>query len=358
MLTYLDWYVSGYTESLRRVLSLMGGEPNVMCRQMFGRRLDPMSDLEALGAKLRLTLSSMGGSGAIPRGMYDADDHEGNLASFENFLLPFALLPDDVRAGAARIGEAVPAMFRTVAVQPSADLVAALARAKPPAGQEEAVRKEFAAATWFVDLPHGAILVGDLGVRALFVQPSPTLGTVAVCAVLTVPGSNRTAGRLMWLLGDRVGEVSGLVDGDVDRRLLQDEAEDFLALLVLYRLHADKAQRATLPRLTREQATSRKARQHHKRASLFSVESLAPPADRFGRARATGQGGWKLGWRSDVAGHFKTQPWGPHASLRKLIFVEGYTRGPEGAPKRHKLERLDAPECRRSRFPVPVALGP
>ena len=251
MLTYLDWYVSGYTESLRQALCLMGGEPNAMCKQFFGRRLDQMSDLEALAAKLRLTMSSMGSSGAIPRERYDADDHEGNLASFENFLLPFALSPDFVQSGAARIGEAVPAMFRAVAVQPSADLVAALSRAKPPAGQEEAVRKAFAAATWFVDLPHGAILVGDLGVRALFVQPSPTLGTVAICAILTVPGSNRTAGRLMWLMGDRVGEVSGIVAQDVDRRLLQDEAEDFLALLALYRLHADKAQRTTLPRLTR-----------------------------------------------------------------------------------------------------------
>lgn len=356
MLTWLDWYVSGHTESLRRGLALLG-DPNAMCKKIFGKRLDHMSDLEALGSKLQLSMSLMGRAGMLPREMYDPNDGLGNVASFESFLLPFAMSPDDLQTGAARIGEAVPAMFRTVAIQPSPDLLGALARAKPPAGQEGAVRREFAASTWYVDLPHGAILVGDLGVRALFVQPS-TLGTVAVCAVLTVPGSNKTAGRLMWLLGDHNNDVAGIVAGDVDRRLLQGEAEDFLALLVLYRLHADKAQRATLPRLTREQAASRKVRQHHKRSSLFSVETLAPPADRFGRARATGQVGWKLGWRSDVAGHFKTQPHGPQSSLRKLIFVEGYARGPEGAPTKHKLERLVAPECRRPRFPAPAAPGP
>ncbi len=337
MLTWLDYYISGYAISFRYGLSLTGRAPDLLCKSLFGKRLDRMTDLEAFRSKLLIGMATQ----EPPRPEHYVAEHRlGNLAAFETFLAPFALRPEDLSLSDARWRGQAPAMFNVVAVQPSASLVAALSRAKPPSGQDEAVRREFASATWYVDLPHGALLVDGLGIRALLVQPAPTLGTIAVCAVLTSPGSDRVAGRLFWLLGDRRHGLQGIASKDVDRGLLQDEAEDFLTLLALYRAHADKAQKAALPRLTREQATGRKARQHHKKASLFRVETLSPPADRFGRTRTEGQGGWRLGWRSDVRGHFRMQPHGPQKALRKLIFVEGYVRGPEDAPRKHVLERL------------------
>jgi len=335
MLTWLDYYVDGYAESLGRMLAAMGMDARADCRRLFGKRLAEMGDIEAFRTAMLLQAASVRSPAA-----YQADVRGGNLAVFSQFLLPFAVGGQPLRGLPTDLDLGTPAMFRTVAVQPSADLVAALSRARPPAGQDETVRRELLSATWYVDLPRGALRVGGLDVRALFAQPSPTLGTVAVCAVLTPPGSDRMAGRLMWLLGDRSGDVQG-IGADVDRRLLQDEVDGLVSLLVLYRLHAERAQRGALPKMTREQVGSRKARQHHKRASLFSVESLAPPADRFGRARREGEaGGWSLGWRSEVSGHFRLQPHGPERALRRLIYVESYERGPADAPRKVALERL------------------
>jgi hypothetical protein len=44
------------------------------------------------------------------------------------------------------------------------------------------------------------------------------------------------------------------------------------------------------------------------------------------------RGNASLTARQEVSGHFKLQPHGPGASLRKLIWVTAYDRGPEGAP--------------------------
>jgi hypothetical protein len=40
----------------------------------------------------------------------------------------------------------------------------------------------------------------------------------------------------------------------------------------------------------------------------------------------------KLSVQSLISGHYKMQPYGPQRSLRKLIWLEPYWRGPEDAP--------------------------
>ncbi|KAA1053144.1 hypothetical protein [Azospirillum argentinense] len=335
MKTWLDWYISGYAVSGRTTNKANSSDQFVArISEVYGVRFDKLSDVDAfrLIEPLKASFSAIVDSPSS----IEPDSLLGNSKAFSRFLLPFALsLSDPLEY------EESDFRFNTVAIQPSRELVALLSQAKAPLGQNAMVDGDLMTASWYVDLPHGSLLVGDLGVRAIFTQPSQEHGAVAICAVLCISTADQILGRLMWVAGD--GEANGLVSAEIDKRLVAEQVEDFLSLLVLYRRHADTAQRGQLPRMTREMATSRKARQHHKKASLFAVQTLAPPPDRFGRRQSLGEGGWQLGWRSSVAGHFKMQPHGPGRSLRKLIFVDAYERGPDDGPRKHRLERLSNP---------------
>jgi len=61
---------------------------------------------------------------------------------------------------------------------------------------------------------------------------------------------------------------------------------------------------------------------------------VRPPAGRFGRKTAeSAHSGYHLQERHLVHGFFKWQHHGPQASLRKLIWVDDFERGPKDAPR-------------------------
>jgi hypothetical protein len=229
-----------------------------------------------------------------------------------------------------------------VAIKPSADLVAALSKAKPPSGQDALVHEALKETPWYIDLPDGAISIGHHQVRALLTNFSHEM--LLVHAVLTSKGSNKATGHLYFTFEDEKDNVLGRLPEGVDPNLVQQEIRSLLSLLILYRGCATQAERGTVPHKAPSDMVGRRAAQNRKKFSMFRVETLSPPPDRFGRvASAEDRNGWKLGWRSEVAGHFKMQPYGPQRALRKLIFVESYKRGPEDAPHKHTLERPDLP---------------
>ncbi len=87
----------------------------------------------------------------------------------------------------------------------------------------------------------------------------------------------------------------------------------------------------------------RSARRGWKRFTLFKVERLKAPANKFGRTGAEGAEGWELTRRIAVTGHFKMQPCGIRSEDRKLIFVSAHYRGPvDGAPL-HRISKAKAP---------------
>lgn len=239
--------------------------------------------------------------------------------------------------------------FLTTSIRPTADLVDALADARVPAGTEtaflDALRE---GGMWYIDLPHRALMVGSVQVRALFVGTAETAdgqSRAYAHAVLTRPSSNDPVGRALWTWGDRRGMIGWRDDPGLDMSIVAEQAEALVHLLVLYRATADRAQRAEVPCIDAAalDRNLRRLPQNRKKTSLFRVETLASPPDRFGRAKAPGAGGWKLGspaWRSSVTGHFKMQAHGPKSALRKLIYVAGYERGPVDGPRKATLEIL------------------
>jgi hypothetical protein len=51
------------------------------------------------------------------------------------------------------------------------------------------------------------------------------------------------------------------------------------------------------------------------------------------------KGGWKLSYRFWVRGHWRNQPYGPERSLRKLIWIEPFQKGPDFAEQIHRKEQ-------------------
>jgi hypothetical protein len=65
--------------------------------------------------------------------------------------------------------------------------------------------------------------------------------------------------------------------------------------------------------------------------SLFALTRLLDSPE-VGRSNNTMQSSWSLMSRQAVTGHFKLQAYGPERSLRRLIWVDEYERGPNDAP--------------------------
>lgn len=75
---------------------------------------------------------------------------------------------------------------------------------------------------------------------------------------------------------------------------------------------------------------------------LFRILHLDAPPDRLGRpAPGRGDSGvWRLDHLVPVAGHFRMQPYGPRAALRRLQWIDKHTRGPADGSEKPPLAHL------------------
>ncbi len=225
----------------------------------------------------------------------------------------------------------------------------------------------------YVDVPHGALLIApDLQIRAMLAAPWAAYrdedddalvgaGAVLVAMVVTARASERPAG-VVFAVADTDSSV--LAIGRPDKTLVgflqtsprmehgagSPEAEDLYSLvlgrgirflrlvLAFYRYGPAEARSAI--KTTPATEVSKNRNRPHKRESIFTFVRLSAPANRLGRPPCPNAGGWSLTARQDVSGHFKLQPYGPGASLRRLIWVDAYERGPDDAPSRPHAVRL------------------
>lgn len=215
----------------------------------------------------------------------------------------------------------------------------------------------------YVDVPHGAVLLGArpdgsdvLQLRAIFVLP-PTSHEQAeltvFVALLTDPGSERPRGRVCALIEPDgpalpVTGVKGFIT-QVDPTLrapfvdpstevrIRERAADFLRLVLAYYCFGPAEAREAIAVTPTERLRNGKPR---KGESLFAMTQLQPARDRLGRPAASVPVSWSLTARQEVAGHFKLQPHGPGGSLRRLIWVDPYERGPEDAAIKPQAVRV------------------
>lgn len=308
-LTWLDYYVAGAQEALQQQVPAQ----NI-----------PQTDREAQFLMAIASLSHSTSSATAGRKISDTYVAQ---QTFFSGLIAFTA-PRDMPK---ELGFAPP-----LGIKLSSRLAKDLSRAKAPDTADWLV--ELRRATWYIDVPHGAMLVGQHQIRAIFTQPTPHRhDEVAVVLVLTHFGSDAIAGRFAWMItGGNDDMLHGSADTDIDYDLVRHAATHFLALVLLYHRQVESdyesAQDAFIPAVGVDHAKlSRKKQQaKQKTRSLFRIRELYEPENRFGRTDTTITGNpWHLDHRVKVRGHFRWQPHGEQRSDRKLIWIAPHERGPD-----------------------------
>jgi hypothetical protein len=219
----------------------------------------------------------------------------------------------------------------------------------------------------YVDFANRALRIGnEFHLKSLVISP----GNVLAPSTAKLPRANveqsptfsffASVGRIGEFANDRIGWYAGgcpsknfiscsLIEkigetSEFQIESLLSEIEHLSWLTVAYAAVAEPGARRAHPqvevdtRRRKDRATRRNARGH----SLFKIERLSEPADRFGRDDAGGNTTteWHLGRRIGVRGHYKMQPYGPASRWRKLIFVKRHMRGPVTSPPLHKIAAL------------------
>lgn len=339
MQTWLDSYIAQIGDAVRSL-------PASPIFDAVRRKANTLSDVEAALDLARESQACVANFGArLPDGIIE-------FAGVQSMILPFLPRPDSKRWNGPT----------PVAIRPSAELVELLVDARPPRGQSHDLQRSIRGgdgAIWYVDLPHHAWprrdWSGTAEPRAIFFAPGVHPDEILRLLLMTIPGSNRVVGRVWW--GNFRGIVRSDLAGEIDCIPLSKEVDDFVALLAMYRRIADKAQRGEVPFMSPEvmNKNPRRAQANRKKYSIFRVETLTPPPDKFGRTitPCASRGGWQLSWRVTVRGHFRLQPCGPGSTQRKLIFVASHERGAEDAPRRNVLEKVEKSEASdRSKLPT------
>lgn len=252
------------------------------------------------------------------------------------------------------------------------DLAADLAGASPPDSEAWWQPIEEAASV-YIEFPHKALLTGSgRELRALFIRDLRVFGQTyrdgpysryeptgvtlqsgdgspppfRFCAVVTPEGRDAPEQVLGWVY--RRTDANAPSGEEVLAERARMEIEEFARLVLLYFLTASPADRTLLFRVENRRLaglSKKKQRAKAKQGTLFRVVKLAAPADRFGRTDADrDKGGWTLGVRVRVRGHFRLQPYGPSGRLRRLQWIASYEKGPSDAPFRPRLHKLLLPE--------------
>jgi hypothetical protein len=222
-------------------------------------------------------------------------------------------------------------------------------------------RAELGSRAVYVDVPHGALLLnaginGDdvLQVRAILAAPylpPDRPGSTLFIAQITDRGSERGRGRItgvlqpdgkIWAFGNST--MTTATDWTLRPPYVHPLAEQslryhagmFLRLVLGYYFFGPMEARQPIPATPTEKLRAGKPR---KDESLFALTRLNQTAS-TGRPRDTIPGSWSLTSRQEVTGHFKLQPHGPGGSLRKMIWVASYDRGPENAPIKPQAYRI------------------
>ena len=270
-------------------------------------------------------------------------------------LWPFFRRPDELKGAgpyACAIGADLAALFENAAASPEVVRTA-----------DQLLKERISA---YIDIADKAIRLGPmLHVKAILVtriprddEPEPSEGwapsdTDRLRIFVKLGPVGRVAlGTIKWTAGYgpvRCDELAAsflgqLADVNWDPDDFTAKVESLIWLALAYSVVAVPRDRERLRAGadTMRCRMDRRARRGWKRFTLFQVERLKAPANKFGRTQGGESDGWELTRRISVSGHFKMQPYGPRSEQRKVIFISTQYRGPvDGAP----LHRISAPKA-------------
>jgi hypothetical protein len=177
-------------------------------------------------------------------------------------------------------------------------------------------------------------------------MPPGMPGHTLFVAQMTERGSERGRGRIAGVLqpdgqisrfgSARTGRTATdwtlrppFVHPQTEKAVLA-RAGTFLRLVLAYHFFGPQDAHEQILATPSEKLRNGKPR---KEESLFALTRLHA-SSKVGRPKSTIPSSWSLTSHHEVTGHFKLQPYGPQQSLRRLIWVAGYERGPADTPIR------------------------
>jgi hypothetical protein len=256
-------------------------------------------------------------------------------------------------------GEKPPRPLGLLLTRETANLLSA---ATPISIPDALWRSELGQRAIYVDVPHGAILMDGGGggendiieLRAIlaapFIPPGDS-GQTVFLAQMTKRASEQGRGRLCGVLlpDGGISRFRGYTSGPaVDwtmkppfahsmlERAVLGRAGTFLRLVLSYHFFGPEDAQENVAVTPSERLRQGKPR---KDESLFAMTRLRA-SEAVSRPKHTIPSSWSLSTRQEVTGHFKLQAHGPDRLLRRLIWVDPYTRGPDDAPQRPQGYRV------------------
>ncbi|TPK91518.1 hypothetical protein [Mesorhizobium sp. B2-4-17] len=354
MQTWLDWYVSGSSKTLRRMCEQFPGTIETLDAKLHQRALtDDAFAFRLIVERSRYALSAAASTYA---GYPGAKKMASEIVVWGESLAPFCLQTGQAPLAAALDRDVVRELTGT--------------RLSPEVRRyaREAVARH---RTVYLDIADRALLFGDaLHVGALFVAEVES--GLRFTAVFGEVG-HKAVRRLTWLEGGdwiltdqhhdenirKFHAHTGMAvpalrpltdiarDAGIELREVLEGLENFAYLATTYTLtemeHAERQPWEMLPYrpANHECRHGRKSSAAAKKFSLFRVWRVS--ARHLDRGeRNSGTGGWKLGHRVRVSGHYRLQPFGPKRSQRRLRWIAQHERGPRDGPPVTPIVRIGA----------------
>jgi hypothetical protein len=350
MATWLDWYVRWRVEAPESQESL--------AHQM---RLGATNPLMALAETIHELLALW----TVDRERYARKTGLDDPKSQEELALRAGCMAPFLRGFATPVSRKLGPHGRPLGIVLTRDTASLLADADPP--RENWRDLTFGSAPdqgglsgVYVDVPHGALRVGEnLQIRAIFALPHLVENNagelqwdrgVLVHSLVTVAGSERESGavfvevneneQLSLVAMDPQTIMGGITVGEtvldpatevaVYQRVMEHSVR-FLRMVLAYYRYGPVGSQQPIGQTNIDRAATNRFKPR-KGESLFAMTRLVPTSDRLGRPRNAITGSWSLTARQEVSGHFRLQPHGRGGALRRLIWVDPYSRGPVDGP--------------------------
>ena len=352
MLTYVDLFTRLMADNLRRDPDLKGP---------LGKDLSKMSDFRVM--ELYHKALRMMNNVSMKRSYEELKSDTHHLVfDMSRVMAPFY----------------IPDLMNVLSLQLTPELIEDFHGTNAPEGTQDHMDVINSYGMIYIDIPLGAYnMFGTTDLRAIFLSGGVTSASnpdlppmTRIHLVMTKPTIHRideqfiaeyflenpdldAEGNISMDTTQMVRHMMNLLGGSGGEEFQSwhEEMHDLIKLTLLY--YKSETERPN-PRLTFDplpkidpkdlDKTHRLDKQRNKMRdhTLFSILKLTPPSDRFGRENQehSPKGGWTLGVRTPVRGHFKYAACGTKFSEHRLTYVEPYVKNPKGEPGKNPMYQM------------------
>lgn len=238
-----------------------------------------------------------------------------------------------------------------IGIKLSKDLVDIFLQATPPRNIHT-IKDFIKDKNVYIDLPKNYLTINGRTTSAIFLTPLENTEDLMLCVVYS---KNNESWNVFWTFGDSHYENQ---TNYVVEHIQNIERLTTLSLLYYISL-TDKIKIPALPQRlpSRTKLTAIQNKLQNNNKSIFTIRSLEPPPDNFGRGAIIKRNGWKLEHKVIVRGHFRWQAYGEGWKEHKLIWIGEFERG-KHLPHKPRLSIMPQTSPARAGHPTGRVLTP